>query len=113
MSEQAGQSDQAGQDLSTDFQLMGSVATAIDSQSDELRAMLQAFIGRMAGVPPSVWGGSAAARFQAVLDRWHTESLHLHRSLHEIAVTIRANERALRAASHQHAVRVAAAAKDL
>lgn len=103
----------AGQLLSTDFQLMGAVAAAIDHRNDELQAMLRAFIGRMAAVPPSVWGGSAAARFHAVLDRWHTESMHLHRSLHAIADTIRANERALRAASDQHAVRVGAAAPQL
>ena len=50
--------------LSTDFDLMRSVAGTMDTRNDEIRAMLQAFIGRMSGVPPSVWGGVAAARFK-------------------------------------------------
>ena len=35
--------------------------------------MLQSFIGRMSGVPPSVWGGVAAARFRDVVERWNGE----------------------------------------
>lgn len=48
--------------LSTDFDLMRSVAATTDARNDEIRAMLQAFIGRMSGVPHSVWGGLAVAR---------------------------------------------------
>ena len=57
--------------LSTDFDLMRSVANTTDARNDEIRGMLQAFIGRMSGVPPSVWGGLAAARFKDVVDRWN------------------------------------------
>lgn len=54
--------------LNADFDLMRSVAGITDARNEEIRAMLQAFIGRMSGVPPSVWGGLAAARFQDVVD---------------------------------------------
>ncbi len=99
--------------LSTDFDLMRSVANTTDARNDEIRAMLQAFIGRMSGVPPSVWGGLAAARFKDVVDRWNAESLRLHRVLHAIAETIRHNEAALREAGQNHARRVASAAGNL
>ncbi len=38
-----------GNALSTDFDLMRSVAAAIDTRNEEIRATLQAFIGRMSG----------------------------------------------------------------
>ena len=59
--------------LSTDFDLMRAVAGTTDNRNEEIRAMLQAFIGRMGSVPPSVWGGLAAARFRDVVDRWNAE----------------------------------------
>jgi WXG100 family type VII secretion target len=99
--------------LSTDFDLMRSVAATTDARNDEIRAMLQAFIARMGGVPPSVWGGLAAARFKDVLDRWNAESMRLYRVLHSIAETIRHNEAALREAGENHAHHVAAAGGDL
>ena len=46
--------------LTTDFDLMRDVAGKIDARNDEIRSMLQGFIGRMTSVPPSVWGGDAA-----------------------------------------------------
>lgn len=95
--------------LTVDLELMRAVAAGTDRANDELRATLHAFITRMAGVPASVWSGSAALRFQSVIDRWNDEARQLHRALHEIAQTIRANERALRAAADHHAQRVAAA----
>lgn len=95
--------------LSTDFDLMRAVAATTDTRNEEIRAMLQAFIGRMRGVPPSVWAGSAAARFQDVVDRWNTESVRLHRALHGIAATIRDNERVLREAADNHSHRIGAA----
>ena len=99
--------------LSTDFDLMRSVAATTDAGNEEIRAMLQAFIGRMGSVPPSVWGGPAAVRFKDVLDRWNAESTRLYRVLHEIAETIRHNEAALREAGENHAHHVAAAAGNL
>lgn len=95
--------------LSTDLDLMRSVATTIDSRNAEIRAMLQAFIGRVSSVPPSVWGGAAAARFKEVVDRWNAESVKLHHALHGIAETIRYNEATLREAADNHAHRIAAA----
>lgn len=44
--------------LNADFDLMRSVAGITDARNEEIRAMLQAFIGRMSGVSPSVWVGS-------------------------------------------------------
>ncbi len=99
--------------LSTDFDLMRSVANTTDARNDEIRAMLRAFIGRMSGVPPSVWGGLAAARFKDVVDRWNAESLRLYRVLHAIAETIRHNEAALREAGQSHARHIAAAGGNL
>lgn len=95
--------------LSTDFEVMHAVAAATDARNEEIRAMLQAFIGRMRGVPSTVWSGLAAARFQDVVDRWNTESVRLHRALQGIAETIRYNERTLRDAADNHSRGIAAA----
>jgi uncharacterized protein YukE len=92
---------------------MRSVANTTDIRNDEIRVMLQAFIGRMSGVPPSVWGGPAAARFKDVVDRWNAESLRLYHVLHAIADTIRHNEVALREAGWNHARHVGAAGGNL
>lgn len=99
--------------LSTDLGLMRSAATATDNRNAEIRAMLAAFIGRMSSVPPSVWGGAAATRFQQVVDRWNAESLRLHDALHGIAETIRHNEAALRDAADNHAHHIGAAGRNL
>ncbi len=99
--------------LSTDFDLMRSVAATTDARNDEIRAMLQAFIGRMSGVPPSVWGGPAATRFKEVVDRWNAESMRLYGVLHTIADTIRHNAAVLQEAGHHHAHRVAASGGQL
>jgi ESAT-6 family protein len=99
--------------LSTDFDLMRSVAGTTDARNEEIRAMLQAFIGRMSGVPPSVWGGLAAVRFKDVVDRWNAESMRLYHVLHAIAETIRHNEATLREAGQNHADHVAAAGGSL
>ena len=99
--------------LSTDFDMMRSVADTTDARNEEIRAMLQAFIGRMSAVPPSVWGGLAAARFKDVMDRWEVESLRLYRVLHEIAETVRHNAAALQEAAADHAHRIAAAGGNL
>lgn len=99
--------------LSADFDLMRSVAATTDARNEEIRAMLQAFIGRMSGVPPSVWGGLAAARFKEVVDRWNAEALRLYRVLHTIADTIRHNETTLQEAGHNHASHIAAAGGNL
>ncbi|HEU0190150.1 MAG TPA: WXG100 family type VII secretion target [Mycobacterium sp.] len=92
--------------LSTDFDLMRAAARAADTRNEEIRAMLQAFIGRMRGVPPAVWSGTAAVRFQSVVDRWNTESVRLHHALADIAETIRHNERTLREAADGHSRRI-------
>lgn len=99
--------------LSTDLGLMRAVAATIDARSDEIRATLQAFVDRMRCVPPTVWGGAAAARFKDVMDRWDAESMHLIRALHGIAETIRHNERALRDAADHHSHRIAATGERL
>jgi WXG100 family type VII secretion target len=98
----------SGGSLNTDFDLMTSVAAKIDTRNDEIRAMLQSFIGRMTSVPPSVWGGAAATRFKAVVDRWNDESTKLHLALHEIGETMRCNERALREAAESHSHQIGA-----
>lgn len=95
--------------LTTDFELMTSVAAAIDGRNEEVRAMLRAFIGEMVSVPQSVWGGVAAARFREVVDRWDAESLTLHTALQHIAETIRLNERALRDVADAHSQSIASA----
>lgn len=102
-----------GNTLSTDFELMRSVAAATDTCNEEIRAMLQAFIGRMSSVPPSVWGGVAAARFKDVVHRWNVESMKLHHALHSIAETIRYNESALREAADNHARHIGIAGGNL
>lgn len=92
----------AGGSLNTDFELMAAVAGKTDARNEEIRAMLQAFMGRMTSVPPSVWGGVAAARFRDVVDRWNAESVKLHAALQRIAETIRYNELTLRQAADAH-----------
>jgi WXG100 family type VII secretion target len=95
--------------LSTDFDLMRSVAGTTDTRNEEIRTMLQAFISRMSSVPPSVWGGLAAVRFKDVVERWNAESTRLYHVLHDIAETIRYNEAALQEAGQTHAHHIAAA----
>lgn len=99
--------------LTTDFDLMRSVAAKIDGRNDEIRSMLQGFIGRMTSVPPSVWGGNAATAFRGVVDRWNTESVKLQQALGGIAETIRANEQVLRQASETHSQQIGAVAQNL
>jgi len=99
--------------LTTDFELMTAVANKTDGRNEEIRAMLQSFIGRMSGVPPSVWGGVAAARFRDVVERWNTESMKLHAALQRIAETIRFNERTLREASESHSHQIGSVATNL
>ena len=99
--------------LSTDFDLMRSVAGTTDARNEEIRAMLQAFIGRVSSVPQSVWGGLAAARFKDVVDRWNAESTRLYHVLHTIAETIRQNEAMLQEAGQNHADHIAAAGGNL
>jgi WXG100 family type VII secretion target len=98
----------SGGSLNTDFDLMTAVAGKIDARNEEIRAMLQSFIGRMVSVPPSVWGGVAATRFRDVVDRWNAESTKLHIALQEIAETMRFNERALREAADSHSQQIGA-----
>jgi ESAT-6 family protein len=95
--------------LSTDFDLMRSVAGITESRNEEIRALLQAFIGRMSSVPAPVWGGLAAVRFKDVVDRWNAESMRLYRVLHDIAETIRLNQAALQEAGQAHAHHIAVA----
>ena len=102
-----------GNALGTDFDLMRSVAASIDARNEEIRATLQSFIGRMSGVPASVWGGMAASRFKDVVHRWNAESMKLHHALQSIAETIRHNEVALRDAADNHALHIGAAAGNL
>ncbi|KUH95605.1 WXG100 family type VII secretion target [Mycobacterium sp. IS-3022] len=102
-----------GGSLNTDFDLMAAVANKTDARNEEIRAMLQSFIGRMSAVPPSVWGGVAATRFRDVVERWNSESLRLHASLQRIAETIRLNEQTLREATESHSNRIGAVANHL
>ncbi len=99
--------------LNTDFDLMAAIAGKTDARNEEIRAMLQSFIGRMGGVPPSVWGGVAASRFHDVVDRWNTESVKLHAALQRIAETIRLNQQTLREAADSHSHQIGAVATDL
>jgi WXG100 family type VII secretion target len=99
--------------LSTDFDLMRSVAGTTDARNEEIRVMLQAFIGLMSSVPRSVWGGLAAVRFKDVVDRWNAESMRLYHVLHTIAETIRHNEAMLQEAGQTHADHIAAAGGNL
>ncbi|MDN4516995.1 WXG100 family type VII secretion target [Mycolicibacterium austroafricanum] len=103
----------AGPALTTDFDLMVSVAGRTDARNEEIRAMLQSFIGAMSSVPPSVWGGVAATRFREVVERWNAESLRLHAALQRIAETIRDNERVLREVADGHSQRIASVAANL
>jgi WXG100 family type VII secretion target len=107
------QSGPTGSVLTTDFELMVSVAGKTDARNDEIRAMLSSFIGRMSSVPPSVWGGAAAARFRDVVERWNTESVKLHATLQRISETIRDNERFLRQATESHSQRIGSVATNL
>jgi WXG100 family type VII secretion target len=102
-----------GSALATDLDLMVSVAGKTEARNDEIRAMLQSFIGAMSSVPPSVWGGVAAARFREVVERWNTESLKLHSALARISETIRDNERLLREVADAHSHRIASVAASL
>ncbi|MEO3760779.1 WXG100 family type VII secretion target [Mycobacterium sp. B14F4] len=102
-----------GGSLNTDFDLMTSVASRTDALNEEIRAMLQSFIGRMSAVPPSVWGGAAATRFRDVVDRWNGESLKLHAALGRIAETIRLNQQTLHEAADSHSHRIGAVANHL
>ena len=102
-----------GNTLCTDFDLMRSVAGVIETRNEEIRTTLHAFIGRMSNVPPSVWGGAAAARFKDVVHQWNGQSMKLHHALHSIAETIRYNEAALREAADNHAHRIGTAGGNL
>ena len=99
--------------LTTDFELMRGVAGKIDARNDEIRTMLQGFIGRMTSVPPSVWGGNAATAFKGVVDRWNSESMKLQQALQGISETIRANEQSLRQAADTHSAQIDAVAGNL
>ena len=99
--------------LSTDFNLMHTAAAKTDACNEEIRGMLQAFIGRVGSVPPSVWGGLAATRFREVVERWNAESMKLYHALHGIAESIRYNEATLREAGENHAHRIATAGGNL
>ncbi|HKP44606.1 WXG100 family type VII secretion target [Mycobacterium sp.] len=103
----------AGGSLNTDFELMTAVSAKTDARNEEIRAMLQSFISRMSSVPPSVWGGVAAARFRDVVDRWNGESLKLHAALQRIAETIRTNEQTLRGAAETHSHQIGSVATNL
>jgi uncharacterized protein YukE len=67
----------------------------------------------MTAIPPAVWGGAAALRFQDVVDRWNTESVKLHAALGRIAETVRGNAETLREAGELHGQRIAAVAHTL
>lgn len=99
--------------LNTDFELMTAVAGKTDARNEEIRAMLQSFIGRMNSVPQSVWGGVAATRFRDVVERWNAESLKLHAALQRIAETIRLNQQTLREATDHHSHQIGAVADHL
>ncbi|MDH6244720.1 WXG100 family type VII secretion target [Mycobacterium sp. OTB74] len=94
--------------LNADFDQMAGVSTKIDGRNEEIRAMLGSFIGQMTAIPPTVWGGAAATRFQDVVNRWNTESIRLHASLQRIAETIRANAESLRYSAEAHSQRIGA-----
>jgi WXG100 family type VII secretion target len=99
--------------LTTDFGLMSAVAGNTDGRNEEIRAMLQSFIGRMSSVPPSIWGGVAAARFRDVVERWNAESIRLHAALERISETIRYNEATLREAGESHSHQIGSVATNL
>jgi WXG100 family type VII secretion target len=99
--------------LNTDFESMNAVAAKTAARNEEMRTMLQSFIGRMSSVPPSVWGGVAATRFRDVVDRWNAESIKLHAALERIAETIRHNQQTLREATESHSHQIGAIAGQL
>lgn len=99
--------------LNTDFDLMRTVAAAADARNDEIRVLLQGFITRMEAVPPTVWGGLAAARFKTVVAHWNSESTKLSHALAGIADAIRNNEHQLREAAQLHAQRIGTVTADL
>lgn len=99
--------------LTTDLELMTAVAGTIDARNEDIRAMLQSFIGRMSDVPPTVWGGVAAVRFREVVDHWNAESLTLHTALTRIAETMRANQHTLGSAADAHSQQITAVASAL
>jgi WXG100 family type VII secretion target len=99
--------------LNTDFELMNAVAAKTAARNEEMRTMLQSFIGRMSSVPPSVWGGVAATRFRDVVERWNAESIKLHAALERIAETIRHNQQTLREATESHSHQIGAIAGQL
>jgi uncharacterized protein YukE len=74
-----------------DFGLMTAVAGKTDVRNEEIRAMLQSFIGRMGSVAPSGWGGVA-------------RSMKLHAALQRIAETIRYSEPCEAGESHSHQI---------
>jgi uncharacterized protein YukE len=96
-----------------DFELVTAVAGKTDARNEEIRAMLQSFIGRMGSVPPWAWGGVAAARFRDVVDRWNAESMKLPAALQRIAETIGYNERTLRGAGESHSHQISSVATNL
>jgi WXG100 family type VII secretion target len=102
-----------GGSLNTDFDLMTAVAGKTDARNEEIRAMLQSFIGQMGSVPASVWGGTAATRFHDVVDRWNAESIKLHVALQRIAETIRLNQQTLREAAESHSHQLGSVATNL
>lgn len=102
-----------GGSLNTDFDLMTAVAGKTDARNEEIRAMLQSFIGRMSSVPPSVWGGLAANSFRDVVDRWNAESVRLNAALGHIAETIRHNQQTLHEAAESHSHQIGAVATNL
>ncbi|WP_156432635.1 WXG100 family type VII secretion target [Mycobacterium sp. M26] len=92
--------------LNTDFDMMRTIAATTQARNDEIRSLLTGFIARMQSVPPSVWGGLAAARFRDVVAQWNTESTRLSEALTAIAETVRHSEQTLRQAAYQHAARI-------
>lgn len=99
--------------LTTDLAMMRAVADDTVTRSDEIRAELGSFIGRMTSVPATVWSGQAAVRFREVVEAWNTESGRLCHALNRIADTMRANERALSEVADRHAGRIAATGFEL
>ena len=99
--------------LTTDLELMSAVAAKVDTRNEEIQAMLSGFIGQMTAIPPAVWGGAAALRFQDVVGRWNGESAKLHAALGRIAETVRGNAQLLREAGELHGQRIAAVAHTL
>jgi hypothetical protein len=74
-----------------DSELTTAVAGKPDVRNEEIRAMLQSFIGRMGSVAPSGWGGVA-------------RSMKLHAALQPIAETIRYSGSCEAGESHSHQI---------